>query len=526
METTITDPLAATMTAVPGLQLQRSQMRRLAFSMPEFVRVSWCSEQARTIWEPRLRRIGEAWSQIEWRSVAASVRSCALVFVSPRHYVVKANAWIKLGLVTLPLGVQSPKNHYSISKEPASPGRPFLYRTVLGNARSVLDFKDAFDASDDKAIGKLLGFPECCVDFYRKIWVSERLLDTTWPMALGTSQACITDETVVLSGPIEANILWRWMNVRSVPHLPCSFDCDATVEFGRTLLQLGKDIGCRDEIGWIEEILSWPVEWSALHGIAEIKTPVLRVSASTDATPCKYRVQRQGKGYPLEGATGNCFPYRRFLNKSPESNRPTPAATRERLYGIDAISVPNQSWFPLDNGFQTIGAMEAAHRLIVLQVVDAVAVLPTSETPNIIDLGCGNGALLKKTHDHLPNCGLFGIELSQERVRHSKLVLTGLAATVRVGNFFTEEQIWRRNGPYSVVLLMLGRLREVDVDTAQQFLSTVAKKTKGIVCYLYKDRQQALSQNLFELGRDFGLTLTSFSENHIVQTGRALLKSG
>ena len=31
------------------------------------------------------------------------------------------------------------------------------------------------------------------------------------------------------------------------------------------------------------EILSWPVEWSVLHGIAEIKTPIFRVISRSDA---------------------------------------------------------------------------------------------------------------------------------------------------------------------------------------------------------------------------------------------------
>jgi hypothetical protein len=60
---------------------------------------------------------------------------------------------------------------------------------------------------------------------------------------------------------------------------------------------------------WLTEILTWPVEWSALHGIAEIKTPVLKVSTNTDATALKYVVQRKGASYPVEGAHGLKFPY-------------------------------------------------------------------------------------------------------------------------------------------------------------------------------------------------------------------------
>jgi hypothetical protein len=66
-------------------------------------------------------------------------------------------------------------------------------------------------------------------------------------------------------------------------------------------------------------------EWSALHGIAEIKTPVLKASTRTDATPCNYTLRRQRDNYPLEGVRRLSSPYRlppqRILNGSRELQR-------------------------------------------------------------------------------------------------------------------------------------------------------------------------------------------------------------
>jgi hypothetical protein len=66
-------------------------------------------------------------------------------------------------------------------------------------------------------------------------------------------------------------------------------------------------------------------EWSALHGIAEIKTPVLKASTRTDATSCKDTVRRRGDNYPLEGIRRLSSPYRlppqRILNGSRELQR-------------------------------------------------------------------------------------------------------------------------------------------------------------------------------------------------------------
>jgi hypothetical protein len=34
--------------------------------------------------------------------------------------------------------------------------------------------------------------------------------------------------------------------------------------------------GYRAEMDSLRDVFSWPVEWSALHGIAELKTPVIK----------------------------------------------------------------------------------------------------------------------------------------------------------------------------------------------------------------------------------------------------------
>jgi hypothetical protein len=75
-------------------------------------------------------------------------------------------------------------------------------------------------------------------------------------------------------------------------------------------MDAGRLAGYAAEMGWLMEILSWPVEWSALHGIAEIKTPILKIATCTDLTPRKKLIQCRGSSYPAEGANGLNFTYR------------------------------------------------------------------------------------------------------------------------------------------------------------------------------------------------------------------------
>lgn len=308
-------------------------MERLDFRLPDFLRVSWVSDRAKEVWGPRLDRITRAWREIEWLSVAAGFRHCGVLTVPPEEYVPLAGSWVRSGLFTLPI------ESICLPSQPGAPAKPLMIRVVVGSPRAITDFQGAFDAADGQEIGRLIGTPRCCAEFYRAVWVEQGLEDTTWPMAVKTAPVPEGVRRIEVSGPPEANILWHWMGVRAVPHMPCRFDCENTVELGKKFAEVGQQAGYEDEMNWMLEVLSWPVEFSALHGIAEIKTPILKVCTRTDATPGKYVVRREGDRYPAEGVHGLNFPYR-------IPNQPLHTLSRKFLRGLDnpiTIVAPLQS---------------------------------------------------------------------------------------------------------------------------------------------------------------------------------------
>jgi hypothetical protein len=275
---------------------------RLPFVLPEFTRYSWVSEGARLTWEPRLDRIRRAWLDIEWRSTADKIRRCALVALSQTTSQEISQGLSDAHLTAIRLPINLPQTH---------PGLVFF---VVGGSEDAFKAHEAWTARMDDALGQLFGYPECCRKFFQEVWVHQHCLDTTWAMATNT----VASQTAVVEcgGVPLANVLWRCLGVRAVPHLPCRFDCKETMAFAEQLLSVGERAGFVDEMRWVREILSWPVEWSALHGIAEVKTPILKFSTRTDATATKHVIRWNGNGYPRDGATGLRFPYRRALQKA------------------------------------------------------------------------------------------------------------------------------------------------------------------------------------------------------------------
>ena len=304
-------------------------MKRLNFTLHAFTRLSWVSDRARAVWEPRMNQITKAWTEVEWLAVAFGIYPCHMVTVSLEDFVDRAGEWAKRGLSALPLGIEDlseiPNAGVAVNLDQ---GKRFLFRVILGVPTDVSTFKCAWDADDNSTIGRLLGYPTCCLDFFRRVYGEQGLMDGTWQMAETTAAPLKEVHSIEITAPPEVNPVWHFMGIRTISHSPCRFDCKESTLLGKKLVAVGRENGYAREMDWLLEILSWPLEWSALHGIAEIKTPLLKVCTRTDATAHKYTVQIQGNAYPPEGAEGLNFPYRMH-------SQPRVTASRQFQQGLD-----------------------------------------------------------------------------------------------------------------------------------------------------------------------------------------------
>ena len=473
---------------------------RLAHVLPDFTRLSWVNDRAQTVWAPRITRIGTAWADIEWRSVAAGIRACALTSVPSDQLILRSAEWAASGLSMMPVAMSGTSAGYASTSIAPRVGEPFEYRVTVGAIADVAELKRAIDAGDDRAMGQLLGFPDCCIAFFRETWVDAGCVDTTWAMAANGGSLDVSGRVIEIetATPFQANILWRWMGPRAVPHLPCSFSCVATVAFADALMAFGRNIGYHAEMEWLEEILSWPASWSALHGIAEVKTPIVKVSTRTDATAHEFVVRRHGSRLPAEAPAGLGFPFR-----SPERPGVTHSlAFRRGLEAPIALHTEPPEWYASDNGFSARAAMDEAHRPIVDMALTSIG-----ETGTVIDLGCGNGALLKKICEARSGLIPFGMDVDEAKLEHARLLQPAFSANFIAGNMFERIPI-DGDTVYSLVILMPGRLVEVDPAVARQLRGWLRGHFTRLLVYGYGEwltRYDGLSG----LAERAGLTLES-----------------
>jgi hypothetical protein len=272
----------------------------LNFVLPDFLRLAWVSEPARDVWAERFQQVMRAWSELEWLSVAVGIRDCAQVRAPKRNYDEFSGKLEARGLQATPLKPEE----ISSSTGPSFP-------VVVGKAGEDLQhYRTILNSSNHDEIGALLGYPACCRKAFLQRSLEDSFWDPTWQTAVETHNGPVGTFTLDLDqGPV-ANMLLRWVGIRAIPHLPCRFDCGPSIALGKRFLQLGIESEFQAEIEWLEQMLSWPAEWSALHGIAEVKTPVLKVCTRTEATANKLVLRWKGSTYPAEGAQGLSFPYK------------------------------------------------------------------------------------------------------------------------------------------------------------------------------------------------------------------------
>lgn len=407
---------------------------RLDFVLPEFLRTMWTSAHAREYWEPKIHAISNAWQFVERASVTQTLRPGALQSVAPELLPELQNWLLKNELEMSIVGMEGAHESYGNASISYVPGAPFTYRVYFGS--NPKDFLASWKEGDNLGIGELLGFPQCCTEFFEKYWKNEEWRDLTIP-------AMDESETRNL---IYNNVLLRHLGVRPIFHLPCSFTCKFSCQIGIQNHDLMSSLGYEKEAQWMIELLSMPMEWSSLHGIAILVTPIFKLIYNSDPLAKRATLNLISDHYPEHGASGKNFP---FLNTRP---------AKMKLYKKERF-----------NGFSTPEGMREGHAFIL-------ASLPLDITGVVLDLGCGTGELLKAIVNKYPDTAGYGVDSDSEV----------LDKAVEPGHYdHSDIFLWDWDTDFDLVLIAIQRLFEVDKDKAFDLLENIFWHTRRLLVYSY-----------------------------------------
>jgi SAM-dependent methyltransferase len=170
---------------------------------------------------------------------------------------------------------------------------------------------------------------------------------------------------------------------------------------------------------------------------------------------------------------------RRFPYQTPTGRIMTAGESFQR--GLkQPIEREERSWLHLDNGFSSAEAMKNLHTPIVVLARQRLSGLKG----NVLDLGCGNGSLLSKICTEESGLVPYGVDGSENSLRHATELLLAFAANFIRGDIF-DYDAWDKCPNCPLTLLMIGRLWEANRPTAARLMRIPNEKSEAILAYLH-----------------------------------------
>ena len=258
------------------------------FTLPPFVRRAYAGEAQRAVWQPRIEAVLAALPRIALAGVGREAIPAAVVTIDAAALSDLRKDAARRGLLVRVLATTGALRESRI--------------IVIGTRAAASAVEDAWNAGDFDAVDAALAIPSCCRTAAR-LRRNAGTLDPVWSATKASSNIA----EVVAASPA-TNILLRSIGIDLLGYAPCAFDCEESGARGEALLESARTEQI-EAAEWLEDILGWPVEWSALHGIAEVKTAIVKIAYATDYTPSKVTVRRHGVALPAGAARGLSFAY-------------------------------------------------------------------------------------------------------------------------------------------------------------------------------------------------------------------------
>lgn len=261
------------------------------FDVFPFTQIIWNDPDAEDEWGLTVNRARSLHNELEYEMVKHGHRRCATVHIMPRNYDVVIERIMLDGLVWLP--IQRSKSYSGFSHRHFPVNELDSGSTVYGVLARNKDDAEAFRAAsackpvDHRKIGELLGFPECCTEYFNNTF--GQIYDPVFQTAENSPHETINDTTLVVDMHIATQQMLRYVGFRLTSHFPCSLDCKASIEVGKVWYNLAKEVDPKG-LDALEKILLLPGRWSVLHGVAVVTTEPFTVLSNSMPTRQRWDV--------------------------------------------------------------------------------------------------------------------------------------------------------------------------------------------------------------------------------------------
>lgn len=257
----------------------------------------WWNPKLQEEWEPRLDRVRDLYFEAEKQTFLKGMRRVFVYHVNSTRFDASYEFLRENDLVFYPTNKSGIYQGFSHKHMPVERGKPYtLYGAVVrGDDKEAGRLFEEYSKGtpvNHVEIGKLLGYPECCLDFFDKTW-NKTSIDPIYESAIDTEDAMIEDNTATVECHPYCNNMLRYFSIRITPHLPCNMQCEDTIKWGEQWIEVMNEIDA-EATKWVVELLSMPLTWDCYRGVAIIDAPIFRGITNSDTALEKKIVVNQG----------------------------------------------------------------------------------------------------------------------------------------------------------------------------------------------------------------------------------------
>jgi len=241
-----------------------------------FIRFAWKTAQIQNEWEKWRNKMARLSYETEYQSVVTGIREANVYHLNSNSYDIQIEKVFLDGLVFLPIQRVKSYEGFAHRHYPTKQlnMNTLIYGVVARDLQTAEQFREAhYGKINHKKIGKMLGYPECCVDFFDKTF-TKGILDPVFESAL-------TGEGTAFTNP-----LLRYAGFKILPFFPCSFDCKEAYNFGekffKLMLQMDSEAAKK-----LKLILEMPCKWSLKNQVVTVEHELFYLIAN--GYPSQYK---------------------------------------------------------------------------------------------------------------------------------------------------------------------------------------------------------------------------------------------
>lgn len=277
------------------------------FNLDGFCRQIWLNKRAKEKWSSVLPEAASLLQSLEVESVVRGQRPCSWQTIGEEDHPRFQREWTSKGLVSAIIRRVGQFQGFTNQHYPVREGEPALVCCILSKSVDDLEaFRKAVVEEDDYAQGILLGYPECCCRFFRDVWL-KGYHDPIWQAALNSSVTCEDSHYIRMRTHEFSNPVLRFLGIRLAFHIPCSFDCQKTIEIAKERLEMARETN-PELAEKIVQLLGMPASWDCYHGIAMVRTPMVYAVVPSCGSVERFVIDFEGDYIPPEAERGLVYP--------------------------------------------------------------------------------------------------------------------------------------------------------------------------------------------------------------------------